>query len=392
MSSSIEDKVTLTARCLCKANVFEAEVTKAQLPLQAHSCHCDSCRHMTGALYSTCIESRWPVPKAEVDTSKLKVFYFTSSVDLLFCPTCSTPIFFVTKKDREEDFLQVFTGVLQNDAVDLVKFTDNIFVHDTLDGGASVWFKHNPDGSDIKSFATSKGGEQAEEITNDWPPPTSLTGYEAKKEESVPIRCKCKGVDLVLHRGDYSKVEESDLPSNIDPKTHKLDAILCACNSCRLQSGVDVFTWTYSDMKYISFSASDKEFPNSKDKLKRLVDAKDPDIGALTYYQSSKDVERYFCSNCSACIFYAVDDREHLIDVAVGVLNASDGARAEGMLSWSYGARLGFREDGEGGWRDGLYDIVQKDAEEYRISRGYPKNWKRIAKDENGGRTPDPTD
>lgn len=386
MSLSTEDKVTLTARCLCKANVFTTEVAKSQLPLQANLCHCDSCRHMTGALYA--VDLRWPTSKAEVDVSKLKVFHFSSRFDLLFCPTCSSPMFFTFGKGRDDGYLGVFTGVLDNETIDLVKFANNIFVHDTLDGGASVWFKHNADGSEIKSFAASDKSDHPEVVSIGWPQSSDLTGYEVKKEDSIPIRCKCQGVDLVLHRGDYSNIKDSDLPSNIDPKTHKLDAILCACDSCRLQSGVDIFNWTYSEMKHISFGTSNKPFPTSKTELKNLVDAKDPDLGSLTYYQSSKDVERYFCSNCSACVFYAVDDREHLIDVAVGVLNASDGARAEGMLSWSYGARVGYREDGDGGWRQQVYDEVEKAAEDYRIARGYPKNWKRIAKDENGGRTP----
>lgn len=78
----------------------------------------------------------------------------------------------------------------------------------------------------------------------------------------------------------------------------------------------------------------------------------------------------------------------HHLDVAVGVLEASDGARAEGLLSWPYGARISYREDGDGRWREKLFDNVEKSAEEYRISRGYPKNWIREAKDEKGGRTP----
>jgi hypothetical protein len=376
MSSTI----SLTAHCLCKANTFRAEVPETEVPLQANICHCSSCRHTTGALYT--IDLRWPLPREDVDLSTLKVFHFSPILDLLFCPTCSTPMFFDVNRDTDR-YLGVFTGTLTNESLDLVKFGNSIFVHDTLDGGASVWLRHSKDGSESKRFKSF-----VEELPQDWPSALELTGYEARKEDSVSIRCKCKGVDLILHRGDYTDKEESELPFNIDPKTHKLLAGFCGCDSCRLQSGVDVFNWTFAETKYISFGNSDKIFPRSSFELKKQVDARDPAFGTLTYYSSREDVDRYFCSNCSACIFYVVDDRPEIFDIAVGVLEASDGARAEGLLSWPYGARISYREDGDGGWREKLFDNVERDAEEYRIARKYPKNWIRTAKDENGGRSP----
>jgi hypothetical protein len=207
-----------------------------------------------------------------------------------------------------------------------------------------------------------------------------------KKGDSVAIRCKCRGVDLVLHRGDYSDTKQDELPWNIDPKTHKLLASFCSCDSYRLQSGTEVFNWTFAEIKDISFSDRKDAFPTSGLELKKLVDAKNSAPGTLAYYSSSVDVQRYFCSNCSACIFYAVDDRPNLFDIAVGILEASDGARAEGLLSWLYGAPISHREDGDGGWRENLFDNVEKDVEDYRIARSYPKNWARSQKDKKAGR------
>jgi hypothetical protein len=296
-------------------------------------------------------------------------------------------MFFADAKDTDRS-LSVLTGVLTNEAVDLIEFDNQIFVHDTLDGGASVWLQQNVNGSVTKRYGLGNDGDNPEELSPDWPPSSRLTGYEAKKEDSVPIRCKCKGVEFVLHRGDYSDTPDDQLPMNVDPKTHKLLASFCGCDSCRLQSGVDGFNWTYAEMKYITFSKTDKSFPASSYELKKMVDEKDPALGTLMYYSSREDVDRYFCSNCSACIFYAVTSRPTIIDVAIGVLEASDGARAEGFLSWAFGARMSFQEDGDGGWREKLYNNVQKSAEEYRVARGYPKNWNRVAKDENGGRSP----
>jgi len=386
MATATEGSVSLTAHCLCKAHTFKAEVPQSQLPLQAHICHCESCRHALGSLYS--VDLRWPTPRAEVDVSKLKVFHLFSTIDILFCPTCSSPMFFADRNDGDR-LLGVFTGVLTNESVDLVEFVDQIFVHDTLDGGASVWLRHNSNGSEIMRFKLDDQRNTPEKILGDWPALPDLTGYETKTEDSVAVRCKCKGVDLVLHRGDFSDTNAEDLPYNIDPKTRKLLAGFCGCDSCRLQGGIDVFNWTFSQMENLSFGKSDKAFPPHKDDLKKLVDSKDPAIGSLAYYSSREDVDRYFCSECSACIFYATDSRPTIIDVAIGLLEAKDGARAEGILSWPYGARISYREDGDGGWREKLFDNVEKDAEAYRVSRKYPKNWIRVQKDDNGGRSPE---
>ena len=275
--------------------------------------------------------------------------------------------------------LYVFTGVLSNENLDLFKFVGQRFVSDTLDGGASIWLRHpNTDGSEAKRFdfhATDK------ELPREWPPSTQLTGYEAKKEDAVPIRCKCGGVHLVLNRGNYIGRKEDDLPFNVDPKTHKLLAGLCGCNSCRLQSGIDIFCWTFTEMKYIRFGDSPTPFPTNKHKLQELVDAGDKAVGTLKYYNSSPGVHRYFCGTCACCIFYATDDRPELIDVAIGALEASDGARAEGLLSWDIGGPFSYKEDGDGGWRQGFYERVEKDAEEYRIARNYPKNRRRLSKE-----------
>lgn len=138
MAAAIQDTITLKAHCLCKANVFTTEVPKSKLPLPASICHCDSCRYLTGALYTS--QTCWPEPRADVDVSKLKVYQFSRNSDLLFCPTCSTPMFWVFSQDPSRP-LKVLTGVLNNAALDLIKFVYHGFVNDTLDGGASVWLR-----------------------------------------------------------------------------------------------------------------------------------------------------------------------------------------------------------------------------------------------------------
>ncbi|PSN69382.1 hypothetical protein BS50DRAFT_572530 [Corynespora cassiicola Philippines] len=368
-----QDTATITSHCLCKAHIFKADVPRSSLPLIASVCHCTSCRHSTGALYTS--EAPWPMPASKVDTSTLKSFAFSDTSNILFCGTCSTPIFWSFPTDPDADLI-VLTGTLQNDACDLVKIERQIFVGDTLDGGASPWLRApNADGEQVKRYE-GYGGELGWE----WPPASALTGYEARGQASVPVHCKCRGVDFVMHAGSYAGKGREEVPWYVDPVTHKNVANFDACDSCRLWSGIDLFHWTFTSMEHLTFKDG-KPFPKDKSGLKALVDARDPSVGTLRYYASSPDVQRYFCGNCSASVIYAVDTRPTVIDIAVGLIGADDGARAEGFLSWDFGGRVGHRRDVEGGWREGLAERVEKESEEWRIARGYPKCWRRVARE-----------
>ena len=57
----------------------------------------------------------------------------------------------------------------------------------------------------------------------------------------------------------------------------------------------------------------------------------------MNVYHSSSDVQRTFCGKCSATVFYWCDDRPELIDLAVGILRAEDGAMARQWLEWKWG-------------------------------------------------------
>jgi hypothetical protein len=378
---------TLTAHCLCKTHEYTAQIPTSSLPLLAHACHCTSCRHATGGFYT--IGTTWPADRSSVDISSLKSYHFSDRVALRFCGTCSTPLFWQFLQDPDAR-LFVLLGTLRNDADVKVKLYRNIFVKDTRDGGASMWLRHpNADGSEAPRYA-QQGGDEGDILPYEWPGAEMWTGYEKKLEDTLPIRCRCGGVDMRLHRGNYAGKKKEELPWFVDPVTHKLIGGFCMCDSCRLAAGVDIFHWTYAEMKNISF-ADGTRLPESVRKLKELVDGNEKVVGTLTYYTSREDVQRYFCSNCSACVFYAVADRPDVLDVAIGLLDASDGARAEGFLSWNFGG-IGHAEDVKGGWREGLKTQVEKESERWRIERDYPKNWRRVAREEEEAKTGEKTE
>jgi hypothetical protein len=134
-----------------------------------------------------------------------------------------------------------------------------------------------------------------------------------------------------------------------------------------------MFAWTVAEVANVSpAGAANKVLAEDTAGLKALVDRQDPAIGTLNYYASSPNVQRYFCSTCSACVFYAVDDRPSVVDIAVGALQASDGARAEGFLAWQFGNVI-YTEDVKGGWREALVSEVRKESRQWGDKRGYPK-------------------
>lgn len=369
------DTIKLTAQCLCKQHQYNVEVAKSKLPLEGGICHCKSCRHATGAL--TMQETTWPQPLREVDVSTLHKYAFTQKVDYYSCGTCSSPMFYV--QSWQPDKLGVFNGVLNNVDADLIHFKEHIFVGDTIDGGASVWYKTpNSDGKEIPRKLL-----RDEDVPWDWPQKRDENLIkEAEAQDSIPFWCHCKGVSLRLHRGDYASKPREELPKFVDPRTNKLRAMFDSCDSCRLTFGNDLVNWTMTELFNIT-QADGSAFPDSTKKLAAAVEAGDPIIGSLAIYRSSPGVKRYHCKNCSASVFFTRDDDDAQLDVAVGLLDAPDGARAESFLSWFYGD-VDWKEDTKGGWRADLMERIGLDAEEHRVATGYAKNWRALEKESEG--------
>ncbi|KAK4191298.1 hypothetical protein QBC35DRAFT_376106 [Podospora australis] len=389
-----EKKIQLKAQCLCKSETITTSISPSSLPLRGTSCHCTSCRHLTGALRSS--DAIWP---SIVPRDSLKYYPFSPKTGVLFCGTCSSPMFWEDRPfpdaSPEETTYRVFTGVLSKEMEEgkkpLVKWEHHMFVADTIDGGATCWLRRMGQADDIQMWMGGIGG--SEEITEQkpWPAIDSLPAARGEGVKGdVKLRCHCGGVDLVLRAGEAQK-EFSDFAKNkkegetmpwfVDPVApHKFLAVQDACDSCRIWSGGELWTWTFSFLKHLSFT-SGEGLPGDTTELRKAVEEKDPRMGTLGVYASSADVQRYHCTRCSASVFYAVDSRPDLVDFAVGLLHSPDGgARAESLLSWSWGDQIGLRQDMLGTWREGLLLDAEMEAEEWRAKRGYPVRWAKVAK------------
>ncbi|KAI0191993.1 Mss4-like protein [Xylaria flabelliformis] len=385
-----EETLELVAHCLCKAHRFTALVPRSSLPLKAAYCHCTSCRRVTGALHSTYVP--WPGDAAAIlAAGSLRRYVYAPHLTLFSCRVCSSNMFVEKTDVNDPPNYGVQTGVLTNiDVPGLINITNHVFLDDTLDGGASPWLcDANRDGSRPRLWRGARGQSQELSSTHHHHWPVAEAGLSRPSADTdIPVRCHCGGVDLVHHQpmADFAARERSELPWFVDPVSNKLRASFDACDSCRLSSGSDVYYWTFVLLHHLAFPAPKSDgqpqpkFPKSSLELRAAVssaDKRDPRWGTLTFYESSPDVQRYFCSRCAACVFYASDDRPEMVDLAIGLLDSGDGARAESLLAWDYGDKVGWRQDVVGGWREGFVESIETAAERWRIERDYPKSWRR---------------
>ncbi|KAI8953003.1 Mss4-like protein [Xylaria longipes] len=301
-----DEALELAAHCLCQAQRFTAQVPRSSLPLEAAYCHCTSCRRVTGALYSstyihTMAGRRGGHPRITVAPA----LRLLGPLDaLLLRPTACRQ-----------------TSVPPNVAVrGLVDIAHHVFLSDTLVGGASPWL----------CDANSSDGGQSQELLlpslhRHWP--AAETGASLPSEDTdIPVRCHCGGVDLVLRQpiADFAaRKERSELPWFIDPVSNEF--------------------W---DGRSQSQSQTHTNFPESSLELKTAVsstaDKRDSRWGTLTFFESSPDVQWYFCSRCSASVLYASNDRPEMEDLASGLLSAGDRdwARAEHAYVRLRGGRM----------------------------------------------------
>ena len=261
------------------------------------------------------------------------------------------------------DALRVFTGVLPN-LTGLVRIKHNIYIGDTLDGGLST-FMRKPGGEPARFWREYL--ERSEEFVDEWPaePPKQMS-----PPESVPVRCVCEGVDFTLKRYDAAEHGVKAPPGLVHPKTLKHYASCDWCDSCRLDCGVDVMSWTFSPLTQLK----DKNgAPLAEDgiKLRERIEKSDPGVGTLRAHKSRKDVLRFFCGTCSATVFFWADDEPGDVDIAIGLLRSETGARAEDFLIWELG-KMSFAEDTKGGWREGLVKSVDEESLAWGKKKGYP--------------------
>lgn len=370
----------LKASCLCGDAAHQITIPSTALPLQSYFCACDSCRHMTGAQFLSCANLPSSYQPDQALLSKLTSFKFSDRITQYFCTKCGAHMLAhcLSKTANEATFWDVMTGTLEKfDGIVNVKGYG--YLHDTLDGGFAD-FLPTLNGRELERW--SHEPHESSQLPLYWrASQTDKQPQQPSSNDRLAAHCKCGGVSFHIARPSLQSTQASrSWPDLLIPHyaqcTEKKDpaseswwlranktkflAGLCACDSCRLGSGMEITSWAFVPSIDITLDAEGKvPFDRS--------------FGKLKGYDSSEGVLRYFCSGCGAVVFFteAERDKTSLLDVAAGLLSAPEGSRAESWLEWRT-ERLSFWEDAVGR-ADGLVEAIESGLKDFR-EKGYGRH------------------
>lgn len=369
---------TVKATCLCGDAAHEITLPSTAYPLPAYFCACSSCRHMTGTLFlSTAFLPPIYHPSPDL-LNKLTSFKFSDRITQYFCKRCGSTMLAhcmpnPKNPDRKENW-DVMTGTLEtfDDTIDLKGYE---YIHDTRDGGFSD-FLTNLDKRTLDRWPYDINEET--HLPLHWRKPQPSASIDPTIR--LPAHCKCNGVRFYIARPSAQSTHASrDWPDLLIPfyeqiklkdqepgREHetwwlranktKFLAGLCSCDSCRLASGMEITAWAFVPKIDVSLDPEGQ------------VPYEGGTFGTLQSYNSSEGVTRVFCSGCGAIVFFSQAEREKttLLDVAIGLLDAAEGARAESWLEWRT-ERVSYRDDAVGraeklveGIEDGLREFREK--------------------------------
>lgn len=379
----------LTVSCHCGASTHTFTVPTSPLPFQPHLCNCNISRRISGTLltsYVTIPKTLSPENSSDVinnpkpDLSTLTPYHSSEILTRHFCTTCGTHMYLEYHSDGH---FEVATGTLcVKSSENLIEFQDLMWIGATRDGGASNWITHIRS-RELPRYLEESGTSKA--VPLDWHADNdeaSTPDENSRERKAIHAHCHCNGVqfwiapphlatrhildtpypDLLTpyHRTSlFRRCNDENRPWWLpercgntpcqDRDIHYL-AGLCTCTSCRKMSGFDITAWAFVPSTSIFLDeACTVPFPfpteptpptSNSNPLEELRTT-------LRAYKSSEDVIRSFCSTCGANAFWdgrADSGQERVIDVAVGLLNAPSGARAEEILSWC-AERVSFREE-----------------------------------------------
>ncbi|KAK5045704.1 hypothetical protein LTR84_009073 [Exophiala bonariae] len=337
MASPPSKTVPLTVRCHCEKVSLNVEIPQERFPLESSICHCRSCRHATGQIFTTFANIPTDIPSEllQDDHNNLTTYRSSSTLLRLFCKSCGASI--ANFDSAYQDEWGLATGC--------IKFAGDPLGHEgrlnriqiwlddvRSDGGAAVWINAGTSVGMDRHWRGRGSGTVSDSDVQD-----ILTGdssaQESEQAREAPSLGRNNTLDGRCHCGTISfTVSQPDEQHNHG--TGKFEASLDACTSCRLVTGFEITSWATVPQDLIKTTASS-------------FNAYLADRSKLNHYKSSQDVSRYFCTKCGATIFY----QNHglaTIDIAIGILDPSSNeqARAEDWLLWQkYPKAISYPED-----------------------------------------------
>ncbi|KAI0145204.1 hypothetical protein GGR57DRAFT_306665 [Xylariaceae sp. FL1272] len=298
------DTRSFSARCHCRNILYTVELLTSDLTLNAWICGCNTCRHTHGtfaAFYITL--PKGVAPKWMRDDVQLTQYNPNSGHHgtLNFCASCGA------HQGYYDDSTSQWTLDLCLFESPFWNYTSLTSAHSSPDGGMLPWVPQFNDLTD-----------------HDVNPTTSTLPKDDEKE--LRVECHCGGVSFTIARPTPAIQADSymqDYVSPLDPMKWK--AFIDFCSDCRLLTGAPFVPWILVPRVSISPPLP----PNLE-------------MGTMKTYASSEKSLRSFCGKCGATVFiksgYRTPTEEQtVLNLAMGILRASEGARAEKWVTWRCG-------------------------------------------------------
>lgn len=316
------ETTTLHASCHCKRSQFSFMLSTSDLPLPAWFCHCSICRKTHGTLCT--IHARIPEPEVELQT--FTAYQSSPKVKRLFCSTCGTHML-DNAHDREGEEWYVAISIVDA-SEDTWKIQDHFLLDSTKDGGLSIWLPSIGE-EDLRLWKRGAKEDPMTEKTGDWVSNKVKEVQLPTREKKLRASCHCGGVEFYISPPTSAQVHDG-LPENMRPKDEtKWYALHDVCTSCCLVSSCVVTSWAIIEASHVTL-ADGSPYQHI--------------FGTMKAYKSTPKVDRAFCGTCGAIVSYRCDDRPGYVDIAVGLLEADSGVRAEEWLEWRT-HRLAYEED-----------------------------------------------
>ncbi|KAJ5532177.1 hypothetical protein N7494_008729 [Penicillium frequentans] len=311
----------LTASCHCHSVQFTINVPITSLPLKVHLCHCSICRHTHGtpctfhARLPSGVEPQFIPPSGLANLTGYK--HATALSTRYFCSTCGCHI---GDHIPDDGIWVISNAIFDANKADhgVWKFNTHLYPDSAPDGGLSALVS-TVDEHHLELVSPKHFSEPIADVPQ---------GDEANDKELL-AQCHCGGVSFHISRPQAEFIASPAGQTWLSPTDQtKWLACMDLCDDCRLVNGTNVIGWMFVPVNHLS--------PNPSPDLL---------IGSSKAYRSTADVLRTFCRTCGATVFYSCADRPEIVDIAVGLLKAPEGAMAEDWVLWR-AARASWPEDG----------------------------------------------
>ncbi|KAK8096850.1 uncharacterized protein PG998_005074 [Apiospora kogelbergensis] len=319
------DTKQFAARCHCGAVRFSVSLPVASLPLRGYMCHCSICRytHGTYARNGVVLPPGVALGWANGSMSKNLTGYTVPGHFTLrqFCSACGTTIGSVGPSGQWAIMVSLFDEKFW-------QFRAHNFPKSVPDGGLLEWL--------FKPDAIGTGMQQEKKEGLIWfsPEDKDFSVPAERKSgkdgtERLRVECCCGGVSFTIPRPSQAIIDDAYMGNYVSPSEplRKWKAFLDLCRDCGRLSGASVVPWMLVPRVVI-------EPPLPADLQ--------GSFGTLKTYQSSEPNTRGFCGVCGATVFLATKHREPteaqaIVNVAMGLLRAPEGVKAEDWVTWRTG-------------------------------------------------------